>query len=119
LLLLADADNPGLGFFLGFLGLLFLITKLLLIFIKVFLFERFKHTVTRFHIAIIFAITSAFVVAIELVALVIYCCPIRSYREQGAIFLPRRVIQRESSICFSFCLERLGIIIEKKKNHKP
>jgi hypothetical protein len=61
-------DNPGPGFFLGLLGLLFLVAKLLLFFIKTLLFERLRYMVVQFYIAITFVISSVFGVTIEFVA---------------------------------------------------
>jgi hypothetical protein len=52
---------------LGFLGLLFLVTKLLLFFIKTFLFGKLKYIVARFYIVIILVISGVFGIAIEFV----------------------------------------------------
>jgi hypothetical protein len=89
--LFLDINNLGLGFFLDFLGLFFLIIELLLFLIKIFLFNKLGYMITRFYIIIILVILNIFNIAIEFVVSYIllfylFVSRIRSY------FLLKQVI---------------------------
>jgi hypothetical protein len=117
-LLFPDIDNPGLGFFLSFLGLFLFIAELLLFFIKVFLFNKLGYTIIRFYIIIILVISSIFSIEIEFVTSYILLLYLFISRIKG-YFLTKTGNTEGEFYLLKFLFRTSRCYNKRRKDHRP